>query len=239
MQIKKLVPLALAVVMMVPAGAGAAHMSWGRTATGTCVASPVCAGRGNGWCSRLTRPLYGGRLDRWTVEMGQQAVVPQPETTPAPDTTPTPDVTPSPYTPPAPDVTPAPDPAVRPSQPDLAAQVVALVNGERAKQGLPALTVDAQVQQAAQVRAGELVRSFAHTRPNGASFSTALTAAGVVYRTAGENIAYGQSSPQQVMQAWMGSSGHRANILNARYTTIGVGYIVVDGTAYWAQLFTA
>lgn len=227
MQIKKLVPLALAVVMMVPAGAGAAHVSWGRTAAGTCVASPVCAGRGNGWCSRLTRPLYGGRLDRWTVEMGQQAVVPQPETPPAPDVTP------------APDTPPAPDPVVRPSQPDPAAQVVALVNGERAKQGLPALTVDAQVQQAAQVRAGELVRSFAHTRPNGASFSTALTAAGVVYRTAGENIAYGQSSPQQVMQAWMGSSGHRANILNARYTTIGVGYIVVDGTAYWAQLFTA
>ena len=67
----------------------------------------------------------------------------------------------------------------------------------------------------------------------------ALTEAGVSYRTAGENIAYGQSTPQQVMNAWMNSSGHRANILNANYTTIGVGYTVINGTAYWAQLFTA
>ena len=89
------------------------------------------------------------------------------------------------------------------------------------------------------MRAKESAQSFSHTRPNGSSFSTALTEAGVSYRTAGENIAYGQSTPQQVMNAWMKSSGHRANILNANYTTIGVGYTVINGTAYWAQLFTA
>ena len=124
-------------------------------------------------------------------------------------------------------------------QGDFASQVAALVNAERAKYGLSALTVDTKVQQAALVRAKETAQSFSHTRPNGSSFSTALTEAGVSYRTAGENIAYGQSTPQQVMNAWMNSSGHRANILNANYTTIGIGYTVINGTAYWAQLFTA
>ena len=124
-------------------------------------------------------------------------------------------------------------------QGDFAAQVVALVNAERAKYGLSALKVDAKVQQAALVRAKETAQSFSHTRPDGSSFSTALTQAGVSYRTAGENIAYGQSTPQQVMNAWMNSSGHRANILKANYTTIGVGYTVINGTAYWAQLFTS
>lgn len=124
-------------------------------------------------------------------------------------------------------------------QGDFASQVAALVNAERAKYGLSALTVDTKVQQAALVRAKETAQSFSHTRPNGSSFSTALTEAGVSYCTAGENIAYGQTTPQQVMNAWMNSSGHRANILNANYTTIGVGYTVINGTAYWAQLFTA
>ncbi len=125
------------------------------------------------------------------------------------------------------------------SQGDFASQVVALVNAERAKQGLSALKVDTKVQQAALVRAQESAQSFSHTRPNGSSFSTALTEAGVSFRRSGENIAYGQSTPQQVMNAWMNSSGHRANILNENFTTIGVGYTVINGTAYWAQLFTA
>ena len=120
-----------------------------------------------------------------------------------------------------------------------AAQVVSLVNAERAKQGLSALTVSTKVQQAAQTRAGELKTSFSHTRPSGASCFTALTEAGVSYTRAGENIAYGQSSPAAVVQAWMNSSGHRANILSRDFTTIGVGYTVVNGTAYWSQFFTA
>lgn len=120
-----------------------------------------------------------------------------------------------------------------------AAQVVSLVNAERARQGLPALTVSTTVQQAAQTRAGELQTSFSHTRPSGASCFTALTEAGISYTRAGENIAYGQSTPEAVVQSWMSSSGHRANILSSSFTTIGVGCTVVNGTAYWAQLFTA
>ena len=120
-----------------------------------------------------------------------------------------------------------------------AAQVVSLVNAERARRGLPALTVSTAVQQAAQTRAGELQTSFSHTRPSGASCFTALTEAGVSYARAGENIAYGQSTPEAVVQSWMSSSGHRANILSSSFTTIGIGCTVVNGTAYWAQLFTA
>ena len=94
-------------------------------------------------------------------------------------------------------------------------------------------------EQAAQTRAGELQTSFSHTRPSGASCCTALTEAGVSYTRAGENIAYGQSTPEAVVQSWMSSSSHRANILSSSFTTIGVGCTVVNGTAYWAQLFTA
>jgi len=116
--------------------------------------------------------------------------------------------------------------------------VVNLVNQERAKAGLSAVTVDSKVQQAAQVRAAEQARSFSHTRPNGTSCFTALKEAGVNYRGAGENIAYGQTTPQAVMTAWMNSSGHRANILNAKYSKIGVGYTMINGVPYWAQMFT-
>ena len=125
------------------------------------------------------------------------------------------------------------------AQSSFTAEVVKLVNAERVRYGLSALTVDTKVQQAAQVRAQETVQSFSHTRPSGASFSSALTEAGVSYTRAGENIAYGQATPQAVVSAWMDSEGHRANILSRNFTKIGVGYTLSGGAAYWAQLFTA
>lgn len=119
-----------------------------------------------------------------------------------------------------------------------AAQVVKLVNEEREKNGLSPLTVKTNVANAAEVRAKELEASFSHTRPNGSDFSTALSTAGVQYRGAGENIAYGQKTPEQVMQGWMNSAGHRANILNESFTSIGVGhYRSAAGVDYWTQLF--
>ncbi|MBO5336031.1 MAG: hypothetical protein J6A94_02730 [Lachnospiraceae bacterium] len=118
-------------------------------------------------------------------------------------------------------------------------EVVDLVNAERAKEGLSPLTLDTKVSAAAQVRAKECEQSFSHTRPNGSSFATALKEQNVSYRNAGENIAWGQRSPEAVMKAWMNSSGHRANIMNANFTTIGVGYYRnANGTNYWCQLFT-
>ena len=88
------------------------------------------------------------------------------------------------------------------------------------------------------MRAREIEGAFSHTRPNGSSFSTALKEQGASYRAAGENIAYGQRSAEQVMEGWMNSSGHRANILSAQYTAIGVGvYRSASGTLHWVQLF--
>ena len=116
-------------------------------------------------------------------------------------------------------------------------EVVRLVNAERAKAGLSALTMDSAANAAAQVRAREIVSNFSHTRPSGASCFTALQEAGVNYRGAGENIAYGQSSAQAVVDAWMNSEGHRANILNAQFTAIGVGHHVRNGVHYWTQFF--
>ena len=118
-------------------------------------------------------------------------------------------------------------------------QVVDLVNKERTKNGLSKLTLDTTLQKAAQVRAKEIETSFSHTRPNGSNFSTVLSEFNISYRGSGENIAWGQTSPEAVMEAWMNSSGHRANILNSSFTKIGVGYYQNSaGRKYWSQLFT-
>ncbi len=120
-----------------------------------------------------------------------------------------------------------------------AQQVVDLVNIERAKEGLSALTIDQNVVKAAMTRATEIQTKFAHVRPNGSGFVTALKENGVTYRGAGENIAWGQKTPEEVVTAWMNSPGHRANIMNANYVHIGVGNLQNSaGTQYWTQLFT-
>ena len=130
----------------------------------------------------------------------------------------------------------------KPESPETDAQlaeVIALVNGERQRAGLPPLAADGRVQEAAAVRAAEIAQSFSHSRPDGRNFSTALQEAGAVYRTAGENIAWGQKSPGEVMRGWMESAGHRANILNESFSSIGVGfYQDAAGRTYWVQLFT-
>lgn len=116
-------------------------------------------------------------------------------------------------------------------------QITNLVNVERSKAGLAPLTLDKKVTAAAQVRAEEIRQSFSHTRPNGSNFATALREENISYRRAGENIAWGQPSPEAVVKAWMNSSGHRANILNKNFTKIGVGYAQYNGRNYWSQLF--
>ena len=120
-----------------------------------------------------------------------------------------------------------------------AEQVVKLVNEERAKVGAGALTLDKEIEAAALVRAKEIEISFSHSIPDGRNFSTALTDAGITFHSSGENIAWGQRSPEEVVKAWMNSEGHRANILNTNFTKIGVGYYQNGaGRNYWTQLFT-
>jgi uncharacterized protein YkwD len=121
----------------------------------------------------------------------------------------------------------------------FAQQVVDLVNIERAKEGLSALTVDPNVEKAALVRANEIQTKFDHVRPNGSGFSTALRENNATFRGAGENIAWGQKTPQEVVTGWMNSPGHRANIMNKNFAHIGVGNTQnSNGTQYWVQIFT-
>ena len=134
-------------------------------------------------------------------------------------------------------------PDVQPEQDAVSAyaqEVMRLVNIERANAGLPALQMDAQLSAAAAVRAQEIDVSFSHTRPDGTSCFTVLKEMGITYRACGENIAKGSPTPARVVEGWMNSAGHRANILNRNFTTIGVGvYEDAAGVMHWAQLFTA
>lgn len=144
-----------------------------------------------------------------------------------------------PSAPDAPDETPDENPDETPTvSGTLSEKVIALVNSYRSQNGLSSVTYDATLAKAANVRAKELVSSFSHTRPNGTRCFTAFDEAGVSYRGAGENIAMGQSSAEEVMNDWMKSEGHRENILNANFTKIAVGvYEDSDGRLYWAQEF--
>lgn len=123
--------------------------------------------------------------------------------------------------------------------PSFEEQVVALVNEQRAANGLQPLTLSSALSNAARAKSQDMHDNhyFAHESPTYGSPFEMLTSFGISYRAAGENIAMGYATPEAVMNAWMNSSGHRANILNASYTQIGVGY-VADGN-YWTQEFTS
>lgn len=120
-------------------------------------------------------------------------------------------------------------------------KVVDLVNQERAKQGLKALKTDnSTLSKMARDKAQDMRDNnyFDHQSPTYGSPFDMMKKYGISYSAAGENIAAGQKTPEDVMKSWMNSSGHRANILNANYTTIGVGYVTGGsyGT-YWVQEF--
>lgn len=120
---------------------------------------------------------------------------------------------------------------------DFETEVIRLVNIERAKEGIGPVTVNKSLRNSAAVRAVEIVECFSHTRPCGKKWATAIN---INYMCAGENIAAGQRTPDRVVQAWMDSEGHRKNIMNPRYTEIGVGcYYDADQPYkyYWGQLF--
>ena len=124
------------------------------------------------------------------------------------------------------------------SEEAMADRVIELVNQERTSRGLQPLVKDDRLMVAAAARAKEISQRYSHTRPNGSECFTILWHLGIDYAYAGENIAMGQRTPEIVMNDWMNSSGHRANILNENYDCIGVGYTMVDGHPYWVQLFT-
>ena len=116
-------------------------------------------------------------------------------------------------------------------------EVVRLVNEIRREHGLRELTADWELSRVARYKSQDMKDRgyFAHNSPTYGTPFQMIQSFGMPFRTAGENIAYGQRTPQAVVNAWMNSSGHRANILNASYTQIGVGY-VANGH-YWTQMF--
>lgn len=120
------------------------------------------------------------------------------------------------------------------------AEVVDLTNRERARAGLAALAVDPRLTAAAQAHSADMVARdfYSHTDPDGGKPWDRAAAAGAARRTVGENIACGQRSPADVVEGWMNSPGHRANILKADFTHIGIG-LAGGGRAgtYWTQLF--
>lgn len=120
-----------------------------------------------------------------------------------------------------------------------AQEILTLVNQERSKEGLDALKLDNKLNEAACTRAKELVESFSHTRPDGRTCYTVLTDMDIVYSAVGENIAAGRSTSSEVMDDWMNSDGHRANILKSDYTKMGVGYYKASSgyKYYWVQIF--
>lgn len=119
-------------------------------------------------------------------------------------------------------------------------QVVNLVNGERAKVGISPVKLDTELSKVAALKSKDMRDKvyFSHTSPTYGSPFDMMKTYGITYKYAGENIAAGQTSAESVMNSWMNSPGHKANILNKNYTHIGVGYAKGGTyTHYWTQEF--
>lgn len=116
-------------------------------------------------------------------------------------------------------------------------EVVRLVNAARAEYGLAPLTEDENLSKVARTKSQDMRdnKYFSHTSPNYGSPFDMMSDFGIQYMTAGENIAYGYTTPEAVVNGWLNSPGHRANIMDASFTTIGVGY-AKEGN-YWTQMF--
>ncbi|MFC0470193.1 CAP domain-containing protein [Halalkalibacter kiskunsagensis] len=120
---------------------------------------------------------------------------------------------------------------------EVESRVIELTNQERRNNGLPDLQADASLSNVARVKSKDMQENnyFSHTSPTYGSPFDMMRDFDISYNSAGENIAQGQRSPEEVVQAWMNSEGHRANIMNGDYTHIGVGYH--QNGNYWTQMF--
>lgn len=211
-------------------------------------AVPVCA-VGSCGCGRpvyaLTgdRPLYALlqtylRFRIGTVPVTQTpSAIPAPAAEPEPVDEPTPAAEPEPVAEPSPAAEPEPAPLPQSVASDYEQEVVTLVNARRVEAGLPPLTPDDSLCTYARVKSQDLHDGgyFAHESPTYGSPFDMMRSFGISYRYAGENIAMGYTTPEAVVEAWMASEGHRANILSANYTRLGVGYVPDGG--YWTQWF--
>lgn len=120
---------------------------------------------------------------------------------------------------------------------NYAQRVLDLVNIERRKAGVKPLVLSDELMRAAAVRSQEITQVFSHTRPDGTKFSSLVSRHG---RRIGENIAGGYQTPEDVVDGWMHSDGHRKNILHPDFTELGVGYAYEENSQYkhyWVQIF--
>ncbi len=122
----------------------------------------------------------------------------------------------------------------------MESEVLKLVNIERSKIGLRKLEMNSNLSTVARIKSNEMADKdyFSHTSPTYGSIFNMMTQFGIRYTVAGENIAMGYNSAQDVMNCWLNSPGHRANILNSRFGNLGVGHVNKNGTTYWTQIFT-
>jgi uncharacterized protein YkwD len=158
----------------------------------------------------------------------------RPSSAPTPTQPPTPRPTETPQ--------PAPTPAPTPNASEFEREVFRLTNIEREKEGLSPLRWNDTLASVARAHSADMANRgyFDHTNPDGLSPFDRMTNAGYLYSSAAENIAAGQYTPQAVVDGWMNSPGHRANILNAGLTELGVGFVNVSGSEYvryWTQAF--
>ncbi|MFE1791782.1 CAP domain-containing protein, partial [Streptomyces sp. NPDC059525] len=165
-----------------------------------------------------------------------EPVTEQPAGQPAATAPPT---TPRPQAPAAEPSAAPPAPQASGAQTDAQAKVLALVNQERAAAGCPAVTVNAELTKAAQDHSADMAAhaTMSHTGSDGSDPGQRITRAGYQWQTYGENVAYGYSTPEQVMEGWMNSPGHRRNILDCSYREIGIG--LAQPGQYWTQDFGA
>ena len=173
------------------------------------------------WRARQWRPRRMGVYGAIAVAALMGSCAPAPGCTPVPPPNPTPTTTLPPST-----------------ASSVQTQVVQIVNQHRAAAGLPALAVNTKLTAAAQSHSADQAarRTMTHTGANGSNPGQRMTAAGYVWRAWGENVAAGQRSATDVMSAWMGSAPHKANILSANVTEIGVAAVASsDGTLYWTM----
>ncbi|MEU6272963.1 CAP domain-containing protein [Streptomyces populi] len=258
-------PIAVAVLAMsavaVPSAAMACMGDEGAEAITAPSSSSWTDGRKASWEGHRT----DGRKASWGRHRGRDVRTAKPEATASPTASartaaPAPEKSKAPAsrtaTPPAPTRTAAaPKPAAVPTSTTAApkpptttapaagtatpavARVVALVNSERAKAGCSPVALNAKLSQAAQAHSADMAshNTMSHTGSDGSDPGQRITRAGYLWSTYGENVAYGYSTPEQVMAGWMASAGHKRNILDCGFKEIGVG--VAQPGNYWTQDF--
>ncbi|MFD2117745.1 CAP domain-containing protein [Paenibacillus yanchengensis] len=190
--------------------------------------------------SKIEKLLYS--IIKWKPSESKPTPAPTVKPTPAPTVKPTPAPTVKPT--PAPTVKPTPAPTVKPTpaptaQPGFTkeqSEILQLVNKERAAVGLAALQLDSLLNKVATEKARDMDVNnyFDHQSPTYGSPFEMMQSFGVKYRYAGENIASGYRTSEEVMRGWMNSPGHKANILKSSFTKLGVGYV----NGEWVQMFT-